>query len=330
MSLSESLCQSLISRLREQFERFAESIPPESKNNPDFDALESSLNLALGAFDGFQTEYQRVKFLTRKGLIMPVPMKIGTRPNTNPDGSTSNVKVNAQYVSLVDTLTSYYLNKTAAKSSSPRKLAFYEDTSYFKQSDYYTKHPSALKLILYHDDIEVGNALGSRAGVHKLTMFYYSVHGFVTGKLNSIHLAAVCYAADIKTYGYVSVLKPIIDELHSLNEGVLVQDGDSSALLQARIEHIVGDNLAANQLLGMICSFSNGHFCRFCYISGAESKTATSARGQLVRSAVSHKLDIEMLRQNPEYYKSSGVKEACALNQLEYFSPFDSTVPDIM
>ena len=33
---------------------------------------------------------------------------------------------------------------------------------------YFSNHPTALQFILYYDDIEVCNPLGSSAGIHKL------------------------------------------------------------------------------------------------------------------------------------------------------------------
>ena len=52
-------------------------------------------------------------------------------------------------------------------------LRDYCDGNYFKTHPVFKKHPSALHVILYYDDIEIANALGSKAGFHKLGM---SVH----------------------------------------------------------------------------------------------------------------------------------------------------------
>ena len=42
------------------------------------------------------------------------------------------------------------------------------DGKFFKDHPVFKRHPNALQFILYYDDIEVANPLGSRSGVHKI------------------------------------------------------------------------------------------------------------------------------------------------------------------
>jgi len=46
------------------------------------------------------------------------------------------------------------------------------DGEFFKQHPVFRKHPTALQIIIYYDDIEVANPLGSKAGTHKLGKLY--------------------------------------------------------------------------------------------------------------------------------------------------------------
>lgn len=45
------------------------------------------------------------------------------------------------------------------------------DGSFIKNHAIFQAHPQALQIIIYYDDIEVGNALGSKSGIHKLGKF---------------------------------------------------------------------------------------------------------------------------------------------------------------
>ena len=45
------------------------------------------------------------------------------------------------------------------------------DGSYFKNHPLFVKFPNALQIVVYYDDLEVCNPLGSSAGVHKLGKF---------------------------------------------------------------------------------------------------------------------------------------------------------------
>ena len=46
------------------------------------------------------------------------------------------------------------------------------DGSYVKDHQLFHKYPTALQFILYYDDIEVCNPLGSSAGIHKLGKWF--------------------------------------------------------------------------------------------------------------------------------------------------------------
>ena len=326
---TDALVQAIVGQLGKEFERLIHSLPEkEIANNKNVTSIRDSLNMSAGMFNDVSTEYRRAKHLVGLGLILPISVKIGMRENVKKDGFKKQIPVYAQYVSIIDTLKSVYLGRkpTYLTHPHPTTLAQFEDTRTYK-----TRHqnaPPTLRLILYHDDIELANPLGSRAGVHKLTMFYFSVHGYLTGNLRDIHLALVCYASDIKTHGYKQVLKPLIDDLNELKAGVVVEGRDR--LFFAELQHVVGDNLAANQILGMVCSFNNTRYCRFCYTSGADASTCPTSRGELKRSAVSHHVDVETVQHQAHFYKHTGVKEPCALDEVHGFSSIESTVPDIM
>ena len=59
-------------------------------------------------------------------------------------------------------------------------LRDYCDGMWFKKNEIFLRHPNALQIILYYDDIEVANPLGAKAGVHKL------------GKQFSLHVHSEC------------------------------------------------------------------------------------------------------------------------------------------
>lgn len=321
-----------VGRLETLLGRFLNTIPDELKtNNPELEALQQAHSYAHNMFVDLQTDYQRMNHYTKQGLIPPTSYSIGVRQDTKPDGSQVEVEAQAQYVSVISTLQKYREHyQSLAQHRSEGGIASYVDTDRFRTSEYHQTHPNNIMLILYHDDIEVANVLGSRAGVYKMTMFYYSIHGQNASKLQSIHLAIVCHATDLKQFGYSAVLKPFIDDMSKLYHGVSIGSFDHSDLLHATLEHIAGDNLAVNALLGMNQSFSAGYFCKLCYIPGSEVSSSTRASGQLPRCRVSQQFDAEMVKAIPDFSTRTGVKNACPLDELEYFSGVESTVPDIM
>lgn len=61
--------------------------------------------------------------------------------------------------------------------------------------------------MLYYDEVELTDPLKSRAGVHKLGVFYFSVRnlgGSELSKLSNIYLVAVFYYEDVKGECFIS------------------------------------------------------------------------------------------------------------------------------
>ena len=248
--------------------------------------LDNAIKASGNALEGLSTDTQRMKVFCQQGLVKPVPYSVGLRENTSSIKTKTKVKATAQYIPIIDTLARYE-NVQQLPTSQDGLLRSFRDGSRFVQDD-----DEPLRIILYNDDIELANPLGSRAGLHKLTMFYYTVHGTDNTRLTSINLVLVCFAQDLKREGFKVVLAPLIADLKRLYTGF---DGFTShgqpVKLKARLEHLVGDNLAANVLLGLVSGFSQCKFCRFCYMDPDVMKVATRTDTTCLRTAASHHAD---------------------------------------
>lgn len=72
-----------------------------------------------------------------------------------------------------------------------------------------------LPLIVYYDDFEIGNPLGSHAGVHKLGGIYVSLPALpphLFSLLSNIFLLGVCHSADKTQFGNKAIFDPIIED----------------------------------------------------------------------------------------------------------------------
>ena len=119
------------------------------------------------------------------------------------------------------------------------------DGSFVKNHPLFQHHPTALQFILYYDDIEVCNPLGSSAGIHKLGkilyvsvsivkytcitfyytigigIFYYTlgnIRPVFRSMLPSMQLLAIANAKDIHTFGCEALLQPFVDQMKLLAE----------------------------------------------------------------------------------------------------------------
>lgn len=140
-----------------------------------------------------------------------------------------------------------------------------------------------LAFILYYDDVEVVNALGSFTGVHKLGLFYWAFvnhHRSERMALRNIHLATVALEADIAYYGIEQIVcgPPREPEdgssigacLRRLDKGhtIKVDQGGAEVPILVRGWLLVAsaDYPAAGLLSGSMCGATAVRFCRECEI----------------------------------------------------------------
>lgn len=124
----------------------------------------------------------------------------------------------------------------------------------------------AISLILYVDDFEICNPLGTSRKKHKICAIYWILGNLLPGchsSLSSIHLAALIKSNDVKVYGFDKVLEPFVIDLITLEQhGIFIEKLGKT--LRGTVQCIVADNLGAHSIAGFVQSFSGRYVCRFC------------------------------------------------------------------
>lgn len=93
--------------------------------------------------------------------------------------------------------------------------------SVYGSSDFFNANPNAIQIRLFTDDFEPCDPLKSRAGVHKITAFYFQINNFPTrllSKIDNIYLVALSDACDSKSEltDTQSVVEIIVADLKAL------------------------------------------------------------------------------------------------------------------
>ena len=91
------------------------------------------------------------------------------------------------------------------------------DGLFLRENDFLCGDELTLPLILYIDDFEVCNPLGTSRKKHKVTAVYWvfaDIPPTLRSTLTSIYLAILCKADDVKQYGYPKVLEPLLQDLN--------------------------------------------------------------------------------------------------------------------
>lgn len=108
--------------------------------------------------------------------------------------------------------------------SSSAKFTSYRDGRGYKNNSFYSED-LGISLVLYVDDFEVSNPLGTSRGKHKITSIYWVLGNLPASSqstLNSVYLALLCKAVDLEEFGYAEVLAPLLKDIAILEfEGIL-------------------------------------------------------------------------------------------------------------
>lgn len=297
-------------------------------------------------FLGIETSEQQTKYMMKNlKLVLPKEIALGTRIDQQVDrrkGQTIQKVVTEtfQYVPVLEVLKLILNNKKITKlidneaHSMPGFLRGYQDGQQYSQLGIFKEYPHAIRLQLFYDDVEVCNPIGSKAGIHKLGMFYYSIQNLpkhLNSAMQNIHLLAVCFAGDLKKYGFGPILHPFIMEMQQLesDNGVQLQLAKRIVELHGSLVSLSGDSLAAHDLLGFMSPSAN-RLCRLCKASREDIQVNFLEQDFQPRTVDDHDDCAEAALQRQRGDPLSGVQRPCPLNDLRSFHCVTNYNLDIM
>lgn len=297
-----------------------------------------SLNSLSNIFKNFNSEYFRFKqFKLTNSYIEPVSVICGQRINDTRINSrvTANIDdCTYQYIpikktlqhflelpSVFDSMCSYIHN--LKQSTGISNLI---QGSLWKETQTSNNNKTIFPLLLYSDDFEIGNALGSHAGTYKICGVYFSLGCLpvqYSSLLENIFLAQLCFSTDVKTFGNDKMFQYLIRDLKCLEtEGLVIQTEAGSHTVYFSLALILGDNLGLHSLLGLTQSFNSNNFCRFCRCNKDECSIAICENVDLLRTVENYENDL--------FERHVGIKEPCVWHQLPNFHLTRNLSVDIM
>ena len=127
------------------------------------------------------------------------------------------------------------------------------DGAFFFENGLLSKQES-ISLILYIDEFEICNPLGTSRKKHKICGLYWILGNLPPGcnsALSFIYLAALIKSNDLKCYGYEKVLKPVINDLIILDQsGIFLSK--LGRTVKGTVQCVVADNLGAHSIAGFV------------------------------------------------------------------------------
>ncbi len=197
---------------------------------------------------------------------------------------------------------------------------------YFMQSHHWKSiipknHDSGdlyLPLLIYGDDFEPNNPLGTHSSIQKIGGIYGSlmcIPEYEASKLLNIFLIMLYFSEDRKLFGNRTLFSNLVGKLQELYiDGIELQNNIKHKKVKIIMCFLLGDNLGLNQLLGFVESFSALHFCRFCVLSKDECRVEIFENVDKMRNIGSYKKAIELNNS-----KETGIKEDSLFNEIPLF-----------
>ncbi|XP_072045638.1 uncharacterized protein [Amphiura filiformis] len=222
------------------------------------------------------------------------------------------IKVYLEQPGMMESILSYQ------KVGEDNILESYRDGQFYK--DFFDEENELIfPLLVYSDDFEPANPLGSRRGKHKLAAFYIQFLNIPQKKqsrLDNILLVALAETTRVAKYGIDDILKVLVNDLEKLyNDGVYIDSpGEFQGLVKPKLFQICGDNLGLHQLLGFACGFTANYPCRVCRAPRQICQEQVEEREDLLRTMHNFALDVEIAN-----LSQTGVSRNGILNELSYY-----------
>ncbi|KAL7299834.1 hypothetical protein TKK_0007574 [Trichogramma kaykai] len=296
--------------------------------------LVTELSLIGSAFDTFDTEHRIFKYYTEKGtLINTIPRPIDTYLKSRASKGKFKkvqghddvqllpiIELLENFLQLPGVLNAILENITILKNSTSFSSLF--TGSLYK--NYVLKIPDKIiiPLMVYNDDFEVNNVIGSRKVRKKIGAVYFTILGVpkeYASQLENIFVLQLHKYVNHRDLGNIIVFRACIDQLKILvKNGIKIPGCDKP--LQFIIFQVVSDNLGANCILGFSKSFLSDQCCRMCIMNKANREIQTVEDTSLLRSK-------EMYDKDFVDHKN-GIEEMCIFNEIPYFHVTDNSCAD--
>lgn len=338
ISEAVNIFDNLISQLSEFYERkvvsFLKTHDVDPAAEPTRLFLETFKNVNL--FEYVKTFSKQKAFLKSLATDMPEPQEkcVGVRDTVrHVSGVPKQTMVNEtfQYVPIVETLKLIFRNPSNREllqrehqidhTPGLREYRSFRDGQTYQNKEYFQQHPNAIRLSLYQDDVELGNALSSRAGKNKMCNYSFKIQNFPE-KFNSaprsIFPIIFALSKTVKKIGYNHLMEPLISDLKRLEKGVTVYYGTERFEIRAVVTMFCGDSLAAHDVFGLL-SPSARFFCRICTIPRPVFHEEP-LRKFPARTLEWYKENLEAVQCGNSNPSQCGLKAGgCILNELENY-----------
>ena len=221
------------------------------------------------ARDQLENGYKRSKFVKDSFDHVP-PVSVRLNPKEELKAETY------QYVNLKESLkllledeTFQNQKRTNPYSAENDVVKDVRDGVFFQQNPYFNENPQSVPILIFQDELEICNPLGSGKAKHKFNATYYTVldvQSALRSKVKSIQLISLVNSKLWKKFGNKRCNNELLTDLLDLETNGVQVHVPERKVVKAALCYIVGDNLGLHQLAEHSSCFSSGYICRVCEV----------------------------------------------------------------
>lgn len=291
-------------------------------------------------FNGLETHFkQNAYFKKYMGYIPPQTVKLGEKTvRSKLKGKLAYRKRDmiGYIVPFLEQLQSllkmpevcqYIFNENETKSHD--LMNDIQDGNYSLQHTFIQGHDFCLKFVLYTDDFEIVNPIGSHRKKHKCSAFYWTLLNIpceLRSKLSAIQLYGIIKTSDMKKCGLNTFLSDFVESMKKLSNGVLFEIEGSEKRVYGMLMCVLADTPAANFLGGFKEGVGGAQRpCRTCDVHKADLDTGFVSTSFQIRNQQEHDDRLSILAEvSPEarkYWSSYyGINGVSVLQNVPHFS----------
>ena len=251
-------------------------------NGDSLNIIDQLFDVMRNPFNKLETEYHRLKYLENtnayvkpKTLIFGERLKlVKTKQNRR---EVKSFPVTGQYIPIKDVI-KIFLEKSNNFIIARNFLnSLKEEKQYLKhfcqgklwldiQKKF--KNKTVFPLIMYFDDFNIDDVLGSHKGNNKIGAVYYTLPCFPVEfeqSMQQIFTAMLFLTNDREEFKNEIVFEQLIDDLKDLeNEGIELKVGNAFERVYFVLGLFLGDNLGVHQIHDLVGGFNANFPCRYC------------------------------------------------------------------
>ncbi|KAL4710284.1 hypothetical protein ACJJTC_003564 [Scirpophaga incertulas] len=331
LNLSRTFIQKIIESVKQMIKDIASKLMLIITQKSD---IKTEVALLCNCFSHLDTEYKRLQYFERSDkYVKPISKVISSSQEKAKNNNSTvmvmknkkicvlpikdNLRLFLESPGVYDTIIKYQTElsneKDVIRNVVQGKMWY----------DLHEKH--RIPLIVYFDDLETGNPLGSHSGKNKIGVVYISVALIppeYSSRLENIFLATLFYSNDRNLVGNKAIFESLIKDLNMLyDEGININVNESIKTVKFAVACVAGDNLGIHSVMGFHESFASSHYCRFCLLSKQECQLQLSSNDNAKRNLVNYEDDVTKCR---------GLKEKCVWNEIKEFHVYKNLYCDVM